>query len=98
MRSNRTGDREISYRKLFARLLAFTVLVFFSLFYLGHFITFMIIGPVTVGEENRVILWIEILLCVFIIVLAVSCFIGEIRERGPKNNKEGEGRSKLKAK
>lgn len=98
MRSNRTGDREISYRKLFARLLAFTVLVFFALFYLGHFITFMIIGPVTVGEENRIILWIEILLLVGIIVLAVSCFIGEIRERALKNNKESKRKFKLKAK
>ena len=66
------------------------------MFYLGHFIAFIITGPVTVGEENRVILWSEMVMLVSIMVLAVKCFIGDIRKEKPKNNKEGEGRFKLK--
>lgn len=62
----------------------------FALFYLGHFITFIIIGPVTVGEANKFVLWGEMVLLVSIAVLAMDCFIGDLK------NKEGKERFKLK--
>ena len=61
-------------------------MAYLALFYLGHFIAFIIIGPVTVGEPNRVILWIEIILLVGIVVLATNCFIGDIRKEKPQNS------------
>lgn len=78
--------------KLPKRLLAFGLLAGFSLFYLGHFIAFLIIGPLIIDEPNRVILWSEIIVLVSVIALAMDCLIGSIREEQSKNNKENEGK------
>ena len=71
-------------------------MAYLALFYLGHFIAFIINGPVTVGEQNKVILWSEIILLVSVAALATNCFICEIRKNKPKNSMEGKGRLKLK--
>ena len=47
-------------RQLYKRLFAFALLGFLSLFYLGHLTAFIINGPVTVGESNKMILWVEV--------------------------------------
>ena len=52
-----------------------------ALFYLAHLITFIIIGPVTVGETNELILWTEIVVLISVAVLAIHCFIGDIRKK-----------------
>ncbi len=101
MRWLKSGTIKEPYRdrrgwRLFERFLAFGLLVGFSLFYLGHFIVFLIVGPVTVDEPNRVILWFEITVAVSIMAMAMHCLIGGIREEQSKNNKESEGRFKLK--
>lgn len=84
------------YWELYKRLLAFALLGLFALFYLGHFIAFIIFGPVTVDEPNKVILWSEIILLVSVMALAVDCFINAVRKKKSKNNKEGKERFKLK--
>ena len=61
------------------------------MFYLGHFVAFITIGPVTVGEPNKVWCWSEIILFISLIVLATDCFLGELRKEKPKSNKEGGG-------
>ena len=54
------------------------LLIFLGLFYLAHFIAFLIIGTVTVGESNRIILGIEIAIFVGIPALGVERLIKDI--------------------
>ena len=48
------------------------VFIFLPLFYLGHFIAFIFIGPITISEDNEIILGLEITLCVGIAALGVE--------------------------
>ena len=57
---------------------------FFALFYLGHLAVFIINGPVTVGEANKVVAWGEIIALVTVMALAINCFLGEISKKKPK--------------
>ena len=73
--------RKIKHWELYKQLLANALLAFMALFYLVHLITFIIIGPVTVDETNELILWTEIVVLISVAVLAIHCFIGDIRKK-----------------
>ena len=55
------------------------LLIALGLFYLGHFIAFLFIGTIEVGESNKVILWLEIALCVGVATLGVERLIKDIK-------------------
>lgn len=59
---------------LLKQLWADVLLVFSGLFYMAHFMLFLLVGEITVGENNKVILGLEIAACLLIITLGVERF------------------------
>ena len=58
--------------KLFKKIWGDLLFIFLSLFYLGHLIAFIFVGPITISEDNEIVLGLEITLFVGIAALGVE--------------------------
>lgn len=69
---------------LFKKVWRDLIFIFLALFYLGHFIAFVFIGPITISEDNKIVLGLEITLCIVIAALGVESLINDIKQRNNK--------------